>query len=171
MVGTSRTLVYHWQDQEYRITLHQEHAAWHIQINEQEPEQVTCLFGNGHEMILRRAQSQVRMYIQVQPAQIQVALKGHVYHLQKRLPLDIESAAHGSETVHTQKTITAPMAGTLIKMLVNDGDIVEANQVLAILSAMKMEHSITAPYAGKVQKVHYPEGAVVPGGATIVEME
>jgi 3-methylcrotonyl-CoA carboxylase alpha subunit len=36
---------------------------------------------------------------------------------------------------------------------------------------MKMEHSIIAPYDGKVQKIHYHEGEVVKGGAVIVEME
>jgi len=36
---------------------------------------------------------------------------------------------------------------------------------------MKMEHTIAAPYAGKVRRVHYQEGAVVKGGATLVEME
>jgi biotin carboxyl carrier protein len=36
---------------------------------------------------------------------------------------------------------------------------------------MKMEHSITAPYEGKVKRVHYHEGDVVKGGAVVVEME
>jgi 3-methylcrotonyl-CoA carboxylase alpha subunit len=48
---------------------------------------------------------------------------------------------------------------------------VEHRQVLVILSAMKMEHTIAAPYAGKVRHVYYQEGDVVKGGAVIVEME
>ncbi|GCE17042.1 biotin/lipoyl-containing protein [Dictyobacter kobayashii] len=63
------------------------------------------------------------------------------------------------------------MAGTIVKVQAQDGDIVEAHQVLVILGAMKMEHAITAPYAGKIQRIHYTEGAVVQGGAVIVEME
>ena len=63
------------------------------------------------------------------------------------------------------------MAGTIVKVQVRDGDRVEAHQVLLILSAMKMEHSITAPYEGTVQHVLYPEGSVVRGGAVVVEME
>jgi geranyl-CoA carboxylase alpha subunit len=54
---------------------------------------------------------------------------------------------------------------------VSDGDIVEAHQVLLILSAMKMEHAITAPYAGRVHHIHYAEGAVVSGGAIVADME
>jgi 3-methylcrotonyl-CoA carboxylase alpha subunit len=63
------------------------------------------------------------------------------------------------------------MAGTIVKVQAHDGDVVEQRQVLVILSAMKMEHTITAPYAGKVRHVYYQEGAVVNGGGTIVEME
>ncbi len=63
------------------------------------------------------------------------------------------------------------MAGTIVKVQVHDGDSVEQRQVLVILSAMKMEHTIAAPYAGKVRHVHYQEGDVVKGGAVIVEME
>ncbi len=63
------------------------------------------------------------------------------------------------------------MAGTIIKVQAHDGDTVEQRQVLVILSAMKMEHSIAAPYAGKVRRIYVQEGAVVKGGAAIVEME
>ncbi|WP_233097756.1 biotin/lipoyl-containing protein [Dictyobacter vulcani] len=62
------------------------------------------------------------------------------------------------------------MAGTIVKVQAQEGDIVEARQVLLILSAMKMEHAITAPYAGKIQRIYYAEGAVVQGGALVVEM-
>jgi len=80
-------------------------------------------------------------------------------------------AAHGGRTLHTHRTLTAPMAGTIVKVQVHDGEEVQAHQVLVILSAMKMEHAITAPYEGKVDHVYYQEGAVVPGGAVLIEME
>ena len=63
------------------------------------------------------------------------------------------------------------MAGTIVKIQVHDGETVQQRQLLAVLSAMKMEHSIIAPYAGKVRHVYYQEGDVVKGGTIIVEME
>jgi len=63
------------------------------------------------------------------------------------------------------------MAGTLVKVLVSDGTVVEPHQVLMVLNAMKMEHAITAPYAGRVRHILYQEGAVVKGGAVLAEME
>jgi acetyl/propionyl-CoA carboxylase alpha subunit len=67
-------------------------------------------------------------------------------------------------------TISAPMPGTVIRVLVAAGDRVEARQPLVVLEAMKMETPLTAPYAGTVRAVHVGEGDRVAGGATLVEL-
>jgi biotin carboxyl carrier protein len=82
----------------------------------------------------------------------------------------VEQTAHTGGPTQTQKTLTAPMAGTIVKVQIQEGDSVEAQQVLMILSAMKMEHAITAPYTGIVQRIRYQEGSVVPGGAILIDM-
>src|SRR5205085_11412159 len=115
--------------------------------------------------------TQVRTYIQRNEGETQVILHGYMYGLERRQPPDVDTAAHGGSAARSQKALTAPMAGTIIKVQVHEGDMVKQRQVLVILSAMKMEHTITAPYEGKVRRVHYTEGAVVKGGAVVVEME
>lgn len=100
-----------------------------------------------------------------------VALQGYMYRLQRRQPPDVDTTAHGGSTASAQKALTAPMAGTIIKVQAHEGDTVEQRQVLVILSAMKMEHTIVAPYEGKVRRIYFQAGDVVKGGATIVEME
>jgi biotin carboxyl carrier protein len=40
-----------------------------------------------------------------------------------------------------------------------------------VLEAMKMEHTITAPYAGVVSRVHYRAGQLASGGMPLVEIE
>lgn len=94
-----------------------------------------------------------------------------MYRLGRRRPPDVNTARQGGGAGHAQEALTAPMAGTIVKVQVKEGDTVEQRQVLAILSAMKMEHTIVAPYKGKVSRIHYAEGDVVQGGAVIVEME
>ena len=49
--------------------------------------------------------------------------------------------------------ITAPLAGSVARILVKEGDKVEAGQVVIVLEAMKMETEITAPTAGTVDSV------------------
>ena len=58
-----------------------------------------------------------------------------------------------------------------MKVLVGEGEEVEEGQLLLVLEAMKTEHSIAAPHAGVVRSLPYGEGASVPGGDVLVELE
>ena len=51
------------------------------------------------------------------------------------------------------EVVTAPIPGTVTKILVKDGDTVTENQPLMILEAMKMENEIVAPKAGTIGQV------------------
>lgn len=65
----------------------------------------------------------------------------------------------------------APMPGLIEKVLVVEGDLVEANQSLVILSAMKMEYTIKANVGGKVCEISCKPGAFVPKGSVLVRLE
>lgn len=67
--------------------------------------------------------------------------------------------------------LTAPMPGTIVAVLKQLGDQVESGEALIVLEAMKMEHTIRAPYAGKLQDVFYPVGTQVQEGATLASVE
>jgi acetyl/propionyl-CoA carboxylase alpha subunit len=70
-----------------------------------------------------------------------------------------------------QSTLTAPMPGTVIRLLVAEGDSVHARQPLVVLEAMKMETPLTSPYDAVVRAVHVAEGDKVAGGAVLLELE
>ena len=67
--------------------------------------------------------------------------------------------------------MTAPMPGTVIRVLVSEGETVQPRQPLVVLEAMKMETPLTSPYEAVVQKVHVAEGDRVEGGALLLELE
>jgi 3-methylcrotonyl-CoA carboxylase alpha subunit len=98
--------------------------------------------------------------------------QGTVYILAKPQPLDVETAAgrHG-EMGGAAQALVAPMAGTLIKVNARAGDDFVERQTLAVLGAMKMEHAVVAPYAGRVTRVLHVAGDVVQGGETLIEIE
>ena len=83
--------------------------------------------------------------------------------------VDAESHHHGPGT--EQSALTAPMPGTVIRLLAREGDRVQPRQPLVVLEAMKMETPVVSPYEAVVRSVHVSEGDRVAGGELLVELE
>jgi methylmalonyl-CoA carboxyltransferase small subunit len=66
--------------------------------------------------------------------------------------------------------VTAPLAGSVVRVLVKEGQEISAGDVLILLEAMKMETEITAPAAGMVQAVLVSIGDSVTGGQVLVQI-
>ena len=86
-------------------------------------------------------------------------------------PMPTAGAGHEHSSAQEQSTVTAPMPGTVIRVLVSEGETVQARQPLVVLEAMKMETPLTSPYEAVVQKVYVAEGDRVEGGALLLELE
>ncbi|PRA58781.1 3-methylcrotonyl-CoA carboxylase [Pseudomonas sp. MYb187] len=70
-----------------------------------------------------------------------------------------------------QGGLSAPMNGSIVRVLVEVGQTVEAGAQLVVLEAMKMEHSIRAAHAGTVKALFCQEGEMVSEGAVLVELQ
>jgi acetyl/propionyl-CoA carboxylase alpha subunit len=70
-----------------------------------------------------------------------------------------------------QSTLSAPMPGTVIRVLAAAGDHVQPRQPLVVLEAMKMETPVVSPYEAVVKAVHVEEGDRVAGGTVLIELE
>jgi acetyl/propionyl-CoA carboxylase alpha subunit len=86
-------------------------------------------------------------------------------------PPDVSAAASDQPGSGGESRVVAPMPGTVIRLLVQEGDAVRARQPLVVLEAMKMETPLTSPYDATVSAVHVAEGDRVTGGAVLVELE
>jgi biotin carboxyl carrier protein len=67
-------------------------------------------------------------------------------------------------------SIRAPMPGRVIKLLVSEGEAVEAGTPVAVVEAMKMENELCADAPGVVRSIHVTAGQTVDGGATLVDV-
>ncbi len=70
--------------------------------------------------------------------------------------------------VNDPKEVGSSLPGAVSKLLVKEGQKVEAGQALAIIEAMKMEVSIAAPMAGTIKAINVKEGASVRSGELLV---
>jgi acetyl/propionyl-CoA carboxylase alpha subunit len=88
-------------------------------------------------------------------------------------PPDLDEAAHGGRSGDgsEQSALTAPMPGTVIRVLAREGERVRHRQPLLVLEAMKMETPVVSPYDAVVKAVHVAEGDRIAGGALLVELE
>ena len=66
--------------------------------------------------------------------------------------------------------IAAPMPGAVLRLEVAEGDEVEERAVLLVLEAMKMEHPVWAPFAGRVTHLACREGQQVSAGELLIEL-
>ncbi|HET8905358.1 MAG TPA: acetyl-CoA carboxylase biotin carboxylase subunit [Ktedonobacterales bacterium] len=122
-------------------------------------------------LTLTVAGSHKRYYLARRGYDVLISVRGASYALSRPRPLTVESAAHHADAASGRHALVAPMAGTIIKVNVAEGDRVVAQQPLMVLGAMKMEHAIVAPYPGHVHSVRFAAGDVVPGGEVLVELD
>ena len=69
-----------------------------------------------------------------------------------------------------EQHVTPPMPGQVVSVLVQVGDVVEAGQPVVVITAMKMETTLTAPHGGTVTAVNTSEGAQVMPGDILVDI-
>ncbi len=69
-----------------------------------------------------------------------------------------------------ENEIGTPILGRLSQIMVKQDDVIEKNTPLFVIEAMKMESTITAPFAGVVHKIHLQEGEILEQGDLVVEI-
>ena len=82
----------------------------------------------------------------------------------------IDLLAHSGESAAEGGRLTAPMPGKVVSFAVKAGDKVAKGQPLAVMEAMKMEHTIAAPQDGVVQELLYAPGDQVTEGAELLRL-
>jgi 3-methylcrotonyl-CoA carboxylase alpha subunit len=82
----------------------------------------------------------------------------------------VDTLAHAAVAQADTGRLTAPMPGKLLSFAVKAGDTVRRGQALAVMDAMKMEHTISAPADGTVEELLYAPGDQVVEGAELLRM-
>ena len=95
----------------------------------------------------------------------------HVFTAQGAIQIvAVDALAHAGETHAEGGRLTAPMPGKVVSFAVKAGDTVTKGQALAVMEAMKMEHTIAAPADGTVAELLFAPGDQVTEGAELLRL-
>lgn len=161
-VQSSRHLYFSYAEEEsinIEVTEHENHFIFHL---EQDIE-VLLETIDSQSIRLRINNSWERFRILKEGKNLLISWKNRWYPIMTINPFEpnLSNLAKAS-------TITAPMPGKLIKVLINEGDSVIEGQPLAILEAMKMEHTLRATFDGIIDQVFHIQDSFVEADATLI---
>jgi 3-methylcrotonyl-CoA carboxylase alpha subunit len=83
---------------------------------------------------------------------------------------EFDPLAHAGDGAAEAGRLTAPMPGKVVSFLAQPGDTVARGQALAVMEAMKMEHTISAPRDGVVAELLYAVGDQVAEGGELLRL-
>ena len=134
MVGEARSFTYRYQGNEHRVALSPlasaREAMWNARIDGEAALTITFSIEQGCLVLLRRGVEQQCLYAQQEKGATLVVYRGQSYRLAHRQPPDVESAVLGGHVVQKRQALIAPMAGTIVKVYVQEGEEVQAQQML-----------------------------------------
>ena len=118
--------------------------------------------GDGKFHFIRDQKSYSAEVVEINEAekQFKIKINNHQYFLKIKDQYDELLKNLGLDSINSQKIreIKAPMPGLVLKILVNEGDLIKKGENLLILEAMKMENMIKAPADLIVKKINVKIG-------------
>jgi 3-methylcrotonyl-CoA carboxylase alpha subunit len=122
-------------------------------------------FPDENSISVKLSKGTYHAQVTVMEKEVHVYLNGRLYRLKQKAANTLEVATPGAGG-----HLMAPMPGRIVSVPVTLGEAVEAGQPLIILEAMKMEHTILAPYNGIVDHLPFASGDFCEEGVELVRL-
>jgi biotin carboxyl carrier protein len=153
----------------YRLDLNQAGGRWSCRLDGRDmevdavlarPDVLSLRIGNlAYEIKLERVASDLHLWV-----------GSTRFAAEVRDPRSLRGRARTGDDQGPRK-IAAPMPGKVVRLMVREGDEVEAGAGVAVVEAMKMQNEIKSPKKGTVQKILISEGATVNAGDVLAIVE
>jgi 3-methylcrotonyl-CoA carboxylase alpha subunit len=171
---TARRFDFEFHDQASSATLTYLHdGALHLSVQNKE-EGIDPKAPSAGALVFEPAGADLEVQFKGQRERLTVYQKGETVHLfcakGATQILEIDLLAHAGDTQAESGRLTAPMPGKVVSFAVKAGDKVAKGQALAVMDAMKMEHTIAAPADGTVTELLYRPGDQVAEGAELLKL-
>ena len=153
----------------YRLDLNRADGAWSCRLDGRDfdvdailarPDVLSLRIGNqAYEVKSERVANDLYLWVGSRRFAVEV-----------RDPRSLRGRSRAGDD-HGPRKIVAPMPGKVVRLLVGEGDEVEAEAGVAVVEAMKMQNEIKSPKKGTIQKILVSEGAAVNAGDVLAIVE
>ncbi len=131
---------------------------------------VSCARVSSHHLSLDINGRRVNAFVIKDENGKTVLIDGTAYLVQDADRLELASSG-GNRRDESPGEVTSPIPATVVAVRVAEGEPVKKNQPVIVVSAMKMEMTLKAPYDGVVKKINVVTGASVMPGSVLVDIE
>jgi geranyl-CoA carboxylase alpha subunit len=155
------------------------HATFALELAHGDSRQSVSLVRHGNDFDIRIGEQALTVCLQPERVTIDGIQQALTFTRQERsvhieragITLAIHDATHDApdlEGAAGSGAVKAPMDGAVLDVRCSVGDSVTRGQVLAVMEAMKMEHSLVAPMDGEITAVNVETGSQVKGKQTLM---
>jgi biotin carboxyl carrier protein len=149
------------------IELERVEGRWHITLDGQPVEADAVEIAPNTLSILLRGESHEIRVTRSSDGKLKVQTGLREFTAEVVDPRSWRGRHSGHVDAEGSQQITAPMAGKVVRVLVNSGDQVEAGQGLLVVEAMKMQNEIRSTKSGVVERLMAKEGQPINAGETL----
>jgi pyruvate carboxylase subunit B len=155
---------------EHKINLEKKEDSFQVELDGKR-EMVDASFIDANTISLIMGEKTLTAYVAFDGDKIHVSVAGEKFQVEKPKELSLKDTFQKATGVAGGKSrISTPMPGQIVKVQVEEGQIVDADQNLFIVESMKMENQIKSLTRAKVDKIHFKDGDPVVANACIMEL-
>ena len=153
----------------YRLDLNRQEGGWSCRLDGREVE-VDAVLARPDVLSLRIGNQAYEVKCERVGGDLHLWVSSVRFAAEVRDPRSLRGRVRAVDD-HGPKKLTAPMPGRIVRVLVSQGDEVEAGAGVLVVEAMKMQNEIKSPKKGTIQKILVSEGAAVNAGDVLAIVE
>jgi biotin carboxyl carrier protein len=153
----------------YRLELNRADGRWSCRLDGREVE-VDAVLTRPDVLSLRIGNLAYEVKSERVANELYLCVGSSRFAVEVRDPRSLRGRARAADD-HGPRKIIASMPGKVVRVLVSEGDEVEAGAGVAVVEAMKMQNEIKSPKKGTIQKILVSEGSAVNAGDVLIVVE
>ena len=142
-------------------------GGWVVRVDDGEPRHISGKQLGAAEWVLHEGGRAQRHALHLDGEHVALQVHGHAI---RGTVVDPRAAALAAGAAGNEGEVSTPMPGVVVRVLVAEGDTVQAGQVLLVVEAMKMENEYKSAIDGTVQALHVAPGQTVEANTVLASV-